>query len=340
MMRRLRSPCGGWDDEVPHEPELNMTVRDLVSVILPNRNHAHYLPIALDALLAQTWRNLEIRVVDDASSDGSVGIVSAYAERDSRVRLFRLSERRGVNGALEVGRSHASGEYLYAGAADDFVAPTFFEVSITQLMRHPDAGLCFSDPTEFYELDQRMAEYPLYLSEKPVHFDPSALKSLLQRNYFHISANTAVYRTEAVREAGGYRTDLGWLSDWFVTLAVALRHGACYVPGTYTFLRVRSDSFSATTLRDRRSHRQTFDRFLGLLAERNYADVATAMHAAGLLPEYRLRTLVWLLESPEGRKFVTPRIVGRTILRFAWSYLRPLAPAQLRQGLRQVSSAR
>ena len=311
-----------------------------MSVVLPNRDHAHYLPTALDALLGQSWRNLEILVVDDASSDNSRDVIQDYAARDPRVSTIYLAENVGVNLAVQAAMPRIRGEYLCTAAADDFVTPEFFANSVGQLEKFSGAGLCFSDPTECYEPDQRLLGFPLYLSSEPVYYDPESLCRLIARNHFSISSNTVIYRTEAFRQAGGYHDELGWLSDWFVTVAVALRHGACYLPEALTFHRVRKDSFSGLTLKDAASHRRPFDHFLALLSQPRYADVAVAMQTAGVLPEYRLRTLRWLSESHEGRKFLSPRLFWQTVSRSMWSLFRPVSPTWLRRKLRMVSSRR
>lgn len=319
---------------------MNTTVKGLVSVVLPNRDHAHYLPTALDALLGQSWQNMEILIVDDASSDNSRAVIQDYAARDPRVTSIYLAKNVGVNRAVEAAMPRIRGEYLCTAAADDFVAPEFFANSVCLLGKFPAAGLCFSDPTECYEPDQRLLSFPLYLSTEPVNYDPESLRRLIAHNHFSISSNTVIYRTEAFRQAGGYHDDLGWLSDWFVTVAVALRHGACYLPEALTFLRIRKDSFSVLKLKDAASHRRPFDHFLALLSLPDYADVAAAMQAAGVLPEYRLRTLRWLSESEEGRKFLSPRLFWQIISKSMWSLLRPISPIWLRRKLRIVSSRR
>lgn len=316
-----------------------MTKPGLVSVVMPNHNHAHYLPRALDAMLAQTWGDLEIIVVDDASSDNSIEVVKGYIARDGRVRLFALEKNGGVNRAVTEGLAMATGEYLHAAAADDFVEPVFLERCVAELTRNPKAGLCFSDPTEYYEQDDRKVSYPLYLSSAPVYYAPQSLVALLKRNYFHISSNTCVFRTDAFRDAGGFMPDLHWLSDWFLVHVLACRHGACYLPGGYTYLSVRSDSYSARNLRESREQRPLFELALRQLASPRYADVAGAFRQAGLLPEYNLRTMYWLFASLEGRRRVTPHLCVRIVTRGLWSYLRPMAPTRLRRWLRHALSS-
>lgn len=312
----------------------------LVSIVLPNRNHAHYLPRALDALLGQTWNKLEILLIDDASTDRSRELIAAYARRDRRVRLLALEQHHGINRAVNVGLAAARGEYIYTAAADDFVEPVLLERCVTEMMRHPGAGLCFSDPTEFHEQEQRNTLFPLYLSQAPAFFDPSALTALFARNYFHILGNTGIYRTQPFREAGGYIPELHWHADWFVTLIVALRHGACYLPEQLTHMTKRDDSYSARSLRDRAAQQPIFKYMLGLLSKPEYADVATLIGQAGLLPEFHLRTLVWLMQNPEGRKFVKYPLVRRIIGRHFWSFLRPITPVQWRRELRRFVSER
>lgn len=317
-----------------------MTETGLVTVIMPNRNHAQYLPRALDALLKQSWTKLQIIVVDDASTDRSVDVVASYAKLDSRVSLLPLKEHHGINRAVNAALEMVRGEFVYIAGADDFVEPTFCERCVTEMNRYPDAGLSFSDPIHFHEQDGRTVRFPLYLSEKATYFSPTALTDLFKRNYFHISANTGLYRTSVFREAGGYQPDLHWLSDWFVTLVIALRHGACYLPEQLTYVTYRDDSYSARSLRNGKAQRPLLEQVLRLLASPTYADVASSMQHAGLLPEYHPRTLIALLKSAEGRKFIRPQLIVRIGGRYAWSFLRPFVPAYWRRRLRQAQSER
>lgn len=96
---------------------------ELVSVIIPARNEENNLPRLLDSLLKQSYKNLEILVIDDASSDRTWEIMKSYAEKDSRLRIFQSDPnikraRNGKVNALLQLIGHAKGEYLYATDAD------------------------------------------------------------------------------------------------------------------------------------------------------------------------------------------------------------------------------
>jgi hypothetical protein len=307
----------------------------LVSIILPNRNHGHYLPRALDAFLSQTLKEFEVIVVDDASNDNSLDVVTGYARRDPRVRVLPLKEHHGINHAVNAALQTARGAFVYVAGADDFVTPEFLNHGVTQLMKSDEAGLTFCDPTEFYEDSRGARPFPLYLSDRPVFYDPQALVNLFRSNYFHISSNTCIYRTSSFRDAGGYIAELQWLSDWFVTLVVALRRGACYLPEQLAYLTVRRDSYSAQNLRDLRARRDVFKQAMAIVASPAYADVLQKMRQAALLPDYHLRALFWLASSPGGRKLITLRLVVRVIGRHLWSFVRPLAPLAIRRRLRR-----
>lgn len=94
----------------------------LVSVIVPIYNVAPYLPACLDSILAQRYRNLEIILVDDGSTDGSGDICDRYAQDDSRIRVIH-QENRGAAEARNTGLDHATGEYICMPDADDTLHP-------------------------------------------------------------------------------------------------------------------------------------------------------------------------------------------------------------------------
>lgn len=318
--------------------DLKMMVPGLVSVILPNRNHGHFLPRALDGLLVQSYRHTEILVIDDASSDNSREVVGDYLARDARLQLLELTKHHGINQAVAATLPRIRGEYLYLAAADDLVAPSLLEKLVAQLDQHKGAGLCFSDPTEFQE-SGRVVAFPLYLSDVPVFYEPAHIVSIFQRNYFHISSNATLYRTVHFRAAGGFRPELDRFSDWFVTYILALRHGACYVPEQLTSLTVRSDSYSAISARDRKANRRLFERLLDVLSRPEYGDVFSRMREARLLPAYNPQILFWLIRSKVGRKVLTPNLIVRVLGRSLWAAFRPIAPIRLRRSLRKMSNA-
>lgn len=93
----------------------------LISVIIPVFNGERYIQECLDSIICQTYKNFEVMVVDDGSSDHTPDLVRACAGRDARIRLF-AQENQGPAVARNMGMSHASGDYIAFLDADDFWA--------------------------------------------------------------------------------------------------------------------------------------------------------------------------------------------------------------------------
>src|SRR5256884_7474545 len=113
-----------------------------LSVIIPNYNHARFLPNCLEAILRQSEQPFEIIVIDDASTDNSVEVIEAFTKRNPIIRFYRNEQNRGVVSGMNRGLELARGDYVYYAAADDQVLPGFFEKSLRLLNEHPQAALC------------------------------------------------------------------------------------------------------------------------------------------------------------------------------------------------------
>lgn len=113
-----------------------------ISVILPVHNGAAYLHEAIASVLAQTYGDFELIVIDDGSVDDSVAIVLSFP--DDRIRLISSSERLRICKALNLGISNSQGKFLARMDADDICHPNRFERQIHFLERHPEVGFCGS----------------------------------------------------------------------------------------------------------------------------------------------------------------------------------------------------
>ena len=108
-----------------------------ISVIVPAFNAAEHITTALEALIAQTWNNIEVLVVDDLSSDATPDIVATFAARDPRIRLIRADANRGSYVARNIGLLQASGEFVTTHDADDWSHPKKLEIQARHLVENP-----------------------------------------------------------------------------------------------------------------------------------------------------------------------------------------------------------
>lgn len=115
-----------------------------VSVVIPVHNGTNYLREAIDSVLAQTYTDYEVLVIDDGSTDGTWKLIQSYGER---VRGFRKPNG-GVASALNCGIQNARGEYIDWLSHDDLFLPHTIERQVLFLQENPDLNICYSDYIE------------------------------------------------------------------------------------------------------------------------------------------------------------------------------------------------
>ncbi len=116
-----------------------------VSVCMPIYNSAPYLKQAIDSVLMQSFKDFELLIVDDCSSDGSDKIASSYQGSDPRVRFERNENNRGMVGNWNYCLGQARGVYIHFMFGDDyFVSPSALELQVKALNQHPDVSLVSS----------------------------------------------------------------------------------------------------------------------------------------------------------------------------------------------------
>ena len=118
------------------QAEENLPTADgpLVSVLMTAYNIGDRIGTALQGLLNQTWRNLEIIVVDDASSDDTGAVVDTFIAKDPRIRYFRLPSNAGTYVAKTVGFKNARGEFVTCHDSDDWSHPQRIEHQVLPLI--------------------------------------------------------------------------------------------------------------------------------------------------------------------------------------------------------------
>jgi len=126
-------------------PPVSRSIEDqrapLVSVVMPVRNGGELLQEAIDSILRQTERDLELIVVDDASNDHTPAVLAQAQATDPRVRVRRLDANLGIAGALNEGCRLARGTFIARMDADDISLPMRIETQLRYLSAHPDVAV-------------------------------------------------------------------------------------------------------------------------------------------------------------------------------------------------------
>jgi hypothetical protein len=135
-----------------------------VSIGLPVYNGARYLPAAVEALLSQTFTDFELILCDNASTDQTQAVCTAFAARDPRVRYHRNAENIGAAGNFNLAFQLSRGEYFKWAAHDDLHAPDYLQRCVDALDREPAAVLAH---TSAVVVDSAGAPVPVREFESP-----------------------------------------------------------------------------------------------------------------------------------------------------------------------------
>lgn len=169
------------------------TLSPRISVIIPAYNAESYLHRCLDSLLAQTFTDFELLLIDDGSRDRSGAIGDAYAGRDPRIRVFHQPNG-GVSSARNTGLDQARGEWITFVDADDFVRESYLEHLLSHTGERIDLVISYAEV--FGNEHSAKENYPSRRIEMP------DLEILFVENdmHWHTSPWSKLYRRQVIEE--------------------------------------------------------------------------------------------------------------------------------------------
>lgn len=127
-------------------------MEELISIIIPIYNLEIYLENCIDSIIKQTYKNLEIILVDDCSTDGSINICRTYEKRDKRVKVIKKMRNEGAGMARNAGIDIAQGQYIMFVDGDDFIAYDCVEEIYAILIESQgDIAMCLGKPVYDFE---------------------------------------------------------------------------------------------------------------------------------------------------------------------------------------------
>ena len=126
-----------------------------VSILLCAYNAEAYIAEAIESTLAQTYRDFELIIVDDGSTDGTLDIIRSY--KDERIKV--IEGRHDYIGSLDLGLKHCRGEYIARMDADDIMEPNRIERQVALMDSRPDIAVCTSWAQAFGEVDKPVGNF-------------------------------------------------------------------------------------------------------------------------------------------------------------------------------------
>jgi glycosyltransferase involved in cell wall biosynthesis len=196
-----------------------------VSVVVPAYNAAAFVRRAVDSVLAQTWADRELLVVDDGSRDGTRDVLAGYGDR---VRVLAQTNA-GPAAARNHGLREARGRYVAFLDADDWWLPSKLERQVALLDTRPDMGFCSTATRVMTDNGAPAGDWPC------AAIDGSLLETLFVRSAAVSGSTSGVLaRRELVLEAGGFDESLRGFEDPDLWIRLAARAGYACIPEPLT----------------------------------------------------------------------------------------------------------
>lgn len=221
-----------------------------VSVILPNYNGSAFLKRSIESVLNQTYKNLELILVDDASTDNSKEIIESF--HDNRIKAIYLPQNGQICAALNLGLNVAKGEYIARIDSDDIWEKNKLEKQIRFLSNNEKAGACFTY-VELIDAEENIVSSEFNDIYNMFHTAFNTQKDWLHFFVFHgncLSHPSAVIKRSVLEEVGYYNLAFVQAQDYELWMRIAVKYNLCVIPEElvkYRWIPDKKQNISADT---------------------------------------------------------------------------------------------
>lgn len=207
---------------------------DLITCVLPTYNGEKYIRESIDSILAQTYKNWELIIVNDASTDGTLEIVKEYAGRDKRISVINNETNQKLPKSLNIGFAKARGEYYTWTSDDNAYKPQAFEKMLNALKQDSSADMVCCDIDIIDENGKKMREITADCS----------VESLLGVN--NTIGSCFLYTKTIADKIGGYDESQFLVEDYDYWLRIALQGKIITLHENLYAHRFHKDSLTTT----------------------------------------------------------------------------------------------
>jgi len=207
-----------------------MVEKPLVSVLMTVYNREKYIAEAINSVLASTYTNFELIIVDDKSKDNSVEIAEGFAQQDNRIRVYLNEKNIGDYSNRNKAASYAKGKYLKYVDADDMIYPYGLEQLVFYMEQFPEAGygLC-SMPNDKYKI------FPFKLTPKQAYY-----YHYFKQGVFVRAPLSSIINREIFLKIGGF-SGKQHVGDYELWHLFSLKYDVVLMPGGITWYREHDD---------------------------------------------------------------------------------------------------
>lgn len=211
----------------------------LVSVVVPCYNHEKYVKETIESIVNQTYKNIELIVIDDGSKDTSAKVIQELADKYKFTFIHRPNK--GLSATLNEGVKLSKGKYFCACASDDYFALDKIEKQVLFMQEHPQFAISYGNIIKFSENSYE---------EKTKVKNPKSgwiFEDIIMGDTV-LPAVTVMLYTNVIKELGGYDENL-WIEDWDMWLRVSDKYQVGYLDEYLAFYRRHDTNISKQAIK-------------------------------------------------------------------------------------------
>lgn len=196
-----------------------------LSVLMTSYNREKYIQEAIESVLAASFTDLELIIVDDGSRDRTVEIARSYAAKDSRVKVYINEKNLGDYPNRNRAASYAQGEYLMYVDSDDLILKEGFEACVAAMDARPEVSFAM----------RYFGDVPV-----PTYLDPETAirKHFFEKPFLTIGPGGTIMRRSFYKRMNGYPEKYGPANDMYFNLAAAATAGVLLLPFEFSYYRL------------------------------------------------------------------------------------------------------
>ncbi len=307
-------------------------MKPLVSVIIPTYNRQQHIKNAVESVLGQTYKNVEVLVVDDGSTDSTPEIMNSI--HDERLKYIR-TKNQGNYFARNAGLAQAKGDFIAFLDSDDRFLPTKLTVQIQRFEENPELGLCCSNVyVRHQDIDNQVFEDAAHSFNCDIDTQNGFIQKAVENNF--IVTSSVVIRKECVKNLGYFNTQFQNAMDYEFFLRIIFNYPALYLKEKLLVRLIHPRAVSSNTVVTNDALVYIFSECVAKLEKgKMYSQIhrellndakEKSLYMSGMeyLLQYRFDDAIVYLKKTEFRKKIFFKHIALVIAKYKISILIPL----------------
>lgn len=269
----------------------------LVTVVVPCYNHDKYVKETIESIVNQTYKNIELIVIDDGSSDNSVQVIQELADKYKFTFIYRPNK--GLSATLNEAIKLSKGKYFAGCASDDIYMLDKIEKQVEFMEQNPQYGMCYGKITQFEESGLKAKKLPVIGKSGWI------FKDLL---YGCLIATPSTFIKKIVLDDVGEYDEKLWIEDWDMWLRIAQKYQIGFINEYFTYYRRHDTNISKQIFKMYEAEKQLLEKYKEHVDYKKVMNKRKIIWFSALSREHKKEALIFL---PHSIKYflINPRVL-------------------------------